>query len=141
MKERKRKVGLTLPAKPEYVGIARLIVAGVAREMDFNEEAVEDIRLATSEACTNIVRHAYDVQSQENNLIMILCELENKKLSIEVADQGKGMSARKFEEETFSPDPTQGGLGLCIMRALMDKVEFSHDAKIGTRLTLTKYLT
>lgn len=140
MESKKRHVGLSLPAKPEYVGVARLLVAGIARQMNFNEEAVEDIRLATSEACTNIVRHAYEVEDKEENLIRIVCEIDRNELSIEVSDLGKGMSAQKFEEEACRYEPTEGGLGLSIIKALMDNVEFCHDAEIGTRLTIIKYL-
>lgn len=52
-------VYLTIPAKPDYVGIARLAVSGIANRMGFSYDDIEDLKLAVSEACTNAVDHAY----------------------------------------------------------------------------------
>lgn len=135
-----KQVGLTLPAKPEYVVIARLVVAGVARQMHFEEEAVEDIRLATSEACSNIVKHAYEDKSRKDNIIRIDCEVREKQLAIEVSDRGVGLSEEKFNE-VCDTEPTEGGLGLNIIRALMDEVKYCRDEEAGLRLTLVKNLS
>lgn len=140
MKNNERQVGLVLPAKPEYVIIARLVVAGVARQMRFDEEAVEDIRLAISEACTNIVKHAYEDKGKKDNIIRIDCGIGEKKLAIEVSDRGVGLSEEKFNEVCTS-EPTEGGLGLSVMRALMDEVRFCRDGGQGLRLVLVKSLS
>jgi serine/threonine-protein kinase RsbW len=132
-------VGLILPAKPEYVVIARLVVAGVARQMRFDEEAVEDIRLAISEACTNIVKHAYDDNSKNGNVIHIECDMGDSQLAIQVSDRGVGLSEDRFNEVCIS-EPTEGGLGLSIMRALMDDVRYCRDEGQGLRLVLVKSL-
>ncbi len=127
-----------LPAKPEYVVIARLVVAGVARQMRFDEEAVEDIRLAISEACTNIVKHAYDENTKDENIININCDMGDNQLAIQVSDRGVGLSEDKFNETCI--EPTEGGLGLSIMRALMDEVRYCRDEGRGLRLVLVKSL-
>src|SRR5216110_3663046 len=48
-------VELTIPGKPEYVGVARLAILGVASRMRFSYDEVEDIRLAVGEACTSVL--------------------------------------------------------------------------------------
>ena len=53
------KVELSIPSISEYVGVARLAVAGVASRLKFTHEEIEDIKIAVSEACTNAVQYAY----------------------------------------------------------------------------------
>ena len=50
---------MKIPAKAEYVAIIRLTMAGVANRMGFAYDDIEDMKIAISEACTNIVQHAY----------------------------------------------------------------------------------
>ena len=52
-------VEMTIPAKPEFVGVVRLTVSGIANRLGFNFEEIEDIKVAISEAITNTVQHAY----------------------------------------------------------------------------------
>ncbi|MCG4775201.1 ATP-binding protein, partial [Lawsonibacter sp. DFI.5.51] len=51
---------MTFPAKPEYVGVVRLVVSGIANRMGYTYDEIEDIKIAVSEACGNAVQHAYD---------------------------------------------------------------------------------
>ena len=53
-------VTLEIPAKAEYVVLGRLALAGLVRERRFSADAVADLKLALTEACTNSIRHAYD---------------------------------------------------------------------------------
>lgn len=55
-------IEMKIPAKPEYVGIIRLTLSGVASRMGYVYEEIEDLKIAVSEACTNAVQHAYKVQ-------------------------------------------------------------------------------
>ena len=48
---------LEMPAKPKYVGLARLLAGSVARRMSFSEENIDDLKLAISEMCTNAIIH------------------------------------------------------------------------------------
>jgi anti-sigma regulatory factor (Ser/Thr protein kinase) len=54
-----RTVRLTIPAKPEYITLSRLALAGLSRVRDFSDETLADLKLALTEACSNSVRHAY----------------------------------------------------------------------------------
>src|SRR5919204_2314249 len=52
-------VKLTLPARPENVSVIRHVLGAFAEALRLPDELVEDLRLAVTEACTNVVRHAY----------------------------------------------------------------------------------
>lgn len=52
-------VTLEIPAKAEYLVLCRLALAGLLRDLDFSEEAISDLKLALTEACSNSIRHAY----------------------------------------------------------------------------------
>lgn len=57
-------IEVKIPAKPEFVGVIRLTLSGIASRMGFAYEEIEDLKIATSEACTNAVQHAYKQNEQ-----------------------------------------------------------------------------
>ena len=85
MMERFEKIEMKIPAKAEYVAIIRLTMAGVANRMGFAYDDIEDMKIAISEACTNIVQHAYKEDVGE---ITIVFGLYEDRLEIMVADNG-----------------------------------------------------
>jgi serine/threonine-protein kinase RsbW len=136
-------IQLTLPNRVEYLGVARLLVSGVANRMGFTYEDIEDIKLAVGEACTNAVEHAYE-QEDGTNSLHLECRVYTDRLVIEVADQGKGFSVEKANQAAplysgiDEEDLEEGGLGLYLIHALMDEVVFDTDA--GVSVSMTKYL-
>ena len=52
-------IEMKIPAKPDYLGVIRLTLSGIANRMGYTYEEIEDIKIALSEACTNAVQHAY----------------------------------------------------------------------------------
>ncbi|MEJ8548213.1 anti-sigma B factor RsbW [Brevibacillus borstelensis] len=137
-------ITLTLPARVEYVSIARLTVSGIANRMGFAYEDIEDIKLAVAEACTNAVEHAYD-SPQGNDQLRVSCWLLPDRLVVEVQDKGKGLALEKGRE-TLAPirpdvdidEVKEGGLGLYLIHSVMDEVQVSsYD---GVAVTMTKYL-
>ncbi|SFJ73466.1 anti-sigma B factor RsbW [Thermoflavimicrobium dichotomicum] len=135
-------VNLTIPAKPDYVGIARLTVSGIANRMGFSYDDIEDLKLAVSEACTNAVDHAY---SGGDGDIEVCCSIFGNRLEIEVIDRGHSFNIREVEERTgpisFEPSMNalrERGLGIYLMKTLMDDVDIKGDN--GVIVKLTKYL-
>src|SRR5436190_8757467 len=89
-------VELTIPGKPEYVGVARLAILGVASRMRFSYDEVEDIRLAVGEACTTAIERASGAQF-DHQLVQIRCLIDPSRLVVEVTDNAPPLS---------SPEPT-----------------------------------
>lgn len=127
-------IELRLPSRAEWVGVARLAVAGVASRLNFGIEDIEDLKLAVAEACTNCIQHA-----SESDEVRIACEVHADRLVVIVEDRGKGFDARGIAPQTLG-EPKVGGLGVFLIRTLMDDVSYEVDPQTGTRLTMTKHL-
>lgn len=125
-------VELKIPAVPEWVGVARLAAAGIASRLNFSIEAIEDLKLAVAEACTCCI------QSPGSGEIRISCSLLTDRITITVERSGAGPKAATAAVP--QEDPDVGGLGVFLIRALMDDVSYASDPALGTKLTLTKLL-
>lgn len=133
---------LTIPAKPDYVGIVRLAVSGIANRMGFSYDEIEDLKLAVSEACTNAVDHAY-VGGEGD--IEVSYRLFPDRLEIQVIDRGNSFNVSEVEKRTgpISIESSMNavrerGLGLFLMKTLMDDVQISGDN--GVTVQMTKYM-
>jgi serine/threonine-protein kinase RsbW len=127
-------VELRIPSKAEWVGVARLAVAGIASRLQFSIEDIEDLKLAVAEACTNCIQHAAGGDS-----VAITCRIFADKIVVRVADTGFGASAAELAPKRLG-EPSVGGLGVFLIRSLMDDVEYELDPHSGTTLTMTKFL-
>ena len=127
-------VHLTIPAKAEYITLVRLALTGLWRLRSFSEEALSDLKVAVTEACSNSVRHAYEGRE---GVVQIDYELHSDRVVIEVSDDGTGFDA---ERELERGELTEGGLGLAIIRSLTDEVELGDGRGEGSRLRLVKFL-
>jgi serine/threonine-protein kinase RsbW len=117
-------VRLTMPARAEYLILARLALAGIAREVSMSEAALADLKLAVTEACGNAVRHAYPVDGETDpGTVRVVYEIGADAIEITVEDEGSGVA---FEELPADPladdDPAESGMGLAIIRAVMDEL-------------------
>jgi serine/threonine-protein kinase RsbW len=132
-----RVVRLTIPAKPEYITLSRLALAGLSRVRAFPEDTLADLKLALTEACSNSVRHAY---AGDVGHVEISFELLDDRLIVEVADDGSGFEPadadRNGDEEL-----SEGGLGIAIIRSIADEVEIGGGPEgRGSRLRFVKLL-
>ena len=127
-------VRLTMPAKAEYLILARLALAGIAREVAMSEEALADLKLAVTEACGNAVRHAYPA---DGGVVRVVYEVDSDVIDVTVEDEGSGIP---FEDLPADPlvdgDPAESGMGLAIIRAVTDELEVTERG--GTRGTLVR---
>jgi serine/threonine-protein kinase RsbW len=120
-------VRLSLPARPENVAVIRHMLGALAEALWLPPALVEDMRLAVTEACTNVVRHAY--HDAESGTIDVVIRPVGDRLELIVSDHGSGMGP--------SPDASGPGLGLPMIAALADNVEIEHGAGRGTRLVMS----
>ena len=129
-------VQLTIPCRPEYVGVARLAVLGIASRMPFSYDEVEDVRLAVGEACT----HAIERAGGGSATIRIVSTVAAHALTIEITDDvAETDTAAPSEEAQLLEEAgvDQQGLGALLMEILVDKVEI-ETRSTGTRVVLTK---
>ncbi|MCM3671972.1 anti-sigma B factor RsbW [Mesobacillus maritimus] len=136
-------VEMKIPAKPEFVGVIRLTLSGIASRMGFSYDEIEDLKIATSEACTNAVQHAY--RKNEQGEVVIGFGLFQDRLEVMVADHGQSFdfhSAREgigpYQQNQSIEFLREGGLGLYLIETLMDEVRIHQ--KEGVTVFMTKYL-
>lgn len=128
-----REVRLSIPAKPEYITLGRLALTGLSRLRPLGEEALADLKLALTEACSNSVRHAY---ANGDGIVDIRYQLYADRLAIEVADNGEGFEPVATEDE--ADELSEGGLGIAIIRAIAD--EFEIGARRDGRGSLLRFV-
>lgn len=117
-------VRLEIPALPAFVGVARVVVASVSRTIDgIDDDRLEDLRLAVSEACTNAVEaHLADGADQR---VVLRCLLDDDALEVHVEDVGGRFDGGAAP--TGGDDLEEGaerGWGLQLIRALVDDVAY-----------------
>lgn len=135
-------VELRFPCKAKYVGISRLLVAGIASRMNFTYDEIEEIKIGVGEACVNVIHHAYP-QSGLDDEIVIRCFIYPHKLAIIVKDTGQGFDLKFVRKYVQRPDvkkPTKVGLGIFLIRTVMDEVEYDTNLPHGTQVRMVKYL-
>jgi serine/threonine-protein kinase RsbW len=131
------QVALTIPARAEYIALCRLALTGVARLRELDDEVVADLKLALTEACSNSVRHAY---GDGAGAVEVRYELAADRLAVEVIDEGHGFDPGSPVAEDADLD--EGGLGIAIIRALVDELEItSTEGSRGSRIRFVKFLS
>ncbi|TLS34918.1 anti-sigma B factor RsbW [Pseudalkalibacillus caeni] len=136
-------VEMKIPAEPEYVGVVRLTVSGIANRMGYSYDDIEDIKIAVSEACTNAVNHAYP--EEEVGQVTVGFGVYEDRLEVMVLDRGKSFNFEEIQgklgpvnSEKSIEQLNEGGLGLFLIESLMDKVEISGED--GVVVMMTKFL-
>jgi len=127
-------VELRIPRKAEWVAVARLAVAAGASRMRFTIEEIEDVKLAVAEACTNAIQSADGADQIE-----ILCETDHAHLRVTVANR-RGVGAAIVAPPLAEDEVRIDGLGVFLIRSLMDDVEYAVDPESGSRLVMIKRL-
>jgi len=118
---------LKLPARPENVAVVRHAFGGLAEALDIDEQALADIKLAITEACTNVVIHAYD--DDEDGALEVDAIVDDRMLTVVIRDSGRGIVPR--------PDSPGLGLGLPLIATLAETLELGSDGSDQTEVRMT----
>ncbi len=131
---------LKLPSRTENLEIIREFVARIAQKAGFDDEDVAKIELAVDEACTNVVKHAYEGGSDKP--IDVVVKLDYSKLTVIVTDQGKGFNPESVEVpdiKEYLAELRVGGLGIYLIRTLMDEVKYDIRPGVRNQVKMVKY--
>ena len=132
---------LTILSDPANLATVRVAVETGGKQVGFDQKECAAMALAVDEALTNVIRHAYDGLLDKEIKISIehLNEVDDHQgLLICIRDFGKAVDPCKIKGRELS-DIRPGGLGVHIMREVMDEVVFEHRPEGGTLLRMTKY--
>ena len=131
---------LKIPGQKDNLEIIRNFISGVAKKVGFDEDDVNKIELAVDEACTNVIKHAY--LEDETQHIDIAIKIDYQKLTVIVTDRGKSFDMEEVEMpdmKTYLAELRVGGLGVYLMRTLMDEVDYQARPDGKNEVRMVKY--
>jgi serine/threonine-protein kinase RsbW len=131
---------LTISSQTEHLNDVRDFISNHAKDHGFSDDDVNKISIAVDEACTNIIKHGY--KYSKNEKINIEVNRHGNEFEIIISDRGKkfdpnGISTPDMKE--YLSQFRRGGLGVYLMKRIMDKVEFNVLAN-QNQLRMIKYL-
>ena len=127
-------IAVCLPHEAGSVSLVRAVVGDALRRFGVTEDCIDDIRLAISEACTNVLDHAADDDEYEVHL-----HVDERECSIRVKNTAIGFDGSDLVGEMPSGTSARGR-GVAIMRAVMDQVSFLSEPEAGTVVHLVKQI-
>lgn len=133
---------LHVPSSTQNLAMIRDFVGNVGTQAGLAEDDVAKLELAVDEACTNVIEHAHGGDLTKD--VVVRAEFDEKTLRIEVVDTGHGFDPATLPDEAL-PEMVahrrSGGLGLRMMKSLMDEVSYEIVPGDRNRLRLVKRLS
>jgi serine/threonine-protein kinase RsbW len=132
---------LAVPSRAEYIGVVRLVVSSLASaRRTINEDRIDDMKLAVSEACTNAIEA--NVSTGQDHPVVVRCWEGTERLEVWISDSGRGFDPAVLPEHPPVTDPDrlnfERGLGIPLIRTLVDGVDFESSGD-GTTVRLTMF--
>lgn len=118
-------VQLTLPARAENVAVVRHALGGLGEALALHPQTLSDVKLAVTEACTNVVVHAY---GDGDGPMEVAASIDGHALRVTVRDEGLGIVPR--------PDSPGLGLGLPLIATLTESLELGKTPDDRTEVTM-----
>ncbi len=124
-------IELSVPATPENVAVVRHVLGALGEALELEPEVLHDLRLAVSEACSNVIVHAY--RESRGFLDLTATAQDDGMLEVVVRDHGRGMGPRA--------DSPGLGVGLPLIAALTTALEIGTSDSGATEVRMTFDLT
>jgi serine/threonine-protein kinase RsbW len=118
---------LELDSRPELVTLVRCILAGLGELLAFDAALLDDLKTAVSEACNNVVLHAY---GGEPGPLVLDLKITGERIEIIVRDEGSGI-------RQLASSDARIGVGLAVISALADRAEFASTSEGGTEVRMS----
>lgn len=136
-----RKFTLEVPSSTENLVLIRDFVTRIGQQAHLDEEEISNLELAVDEACANVIEHAYGLDSRQEVIIQAICDEEAVRIS--VIDTGKGFDPTGVTPasiDTLVTERRSGGLGIRLIKALMDEVSYQIQPGQKNELHMIKRL-
>ncbi len=140
MNTKSKQYQLKIPSQTDNLELIRNFVSGVAKKVGFDANDTNKIELAIDEACTNVIKHAY--KHDEHQDIDIAIKIDYQKIAIIVTDRGDSFRMKDVElpdMKDYLAELRVGGLGIYLMKTLMDEVDYKTDSKGQNKVKMVKY--
>ncbi len=128
-------IAVCLPREAETVPMMRAVIGSILSPLGVTAICVDDLRLAISEACNNVIQHAAADDEYE-----VRVEVDERSCTISVTNSGEGFDAASLDGQM--PDASSArGRGVALMHALVDHMDLRSEPDSGTIVQLTKVLS
>ena len=128
------KFTLLLPRDELSVPVVRRVLRASMTTLGVDETCVDDIEVALTEACTNVLDHA-----QGDDEYQVVAGVDDNQCVIDVVDTGRGFDGERLGQAEAAPSAEEGR-GIQLIRALVDRVQFRSRPETGTIVHLEKGL-
>lgn len=141
MQSIERKFTLQVPSSTENLALIREFVGNIAQQSGMDAKDSGKLELAVDEACANVIEHAYghDITKE----VIIRASLDDETLRIDVEDTGRGFDPNSVDQEKLDEmihKRRTGGLGMRLMKTLMDEVHYEIEPGKKNELHMVKHL-
>ena len=136
-----KKFTLEVPSSTENLAMIRDFVKRVGRQTGMEEQEIFNLELAVDEACANVIEHVYGNDTSKEVIIRAICD--DKEVRISVIDRGRGFDPTGVTPATIDSlgsGRKSGGLGIRLIRALMDEVSYEISPGQKNELHMVKRL-
>ena len=137
---KKDRFELEVDNRLENLSVIGDFVGKAMTQVGAKERSIAEVQLAVDEACANVIMYAY---SGGKGTIKVNLEVTGGDLIVNIRDRGKTFDPTSVPPPDLEADLNQrkiGGLGIYLMRKVMDEVTYSFDAEEGNKLTMRKHL-
>jgi serine/threonine-protein kinase RsbW len=130
---------MQIASRTDNLEVIRMFVVDIARNLGLKDDAINEIELAVDEACTNVIKHAY--KNDNSQYIDITVKTNSKKITIIISDHGTGFNPDQLESpELRIKKHARGGLGIALIRKVMDEVSFDIHPGQHNEVKMVKYI-
>lgn len=136
-----QKFILQVPSTTENLAMIREFACHVGAQAGLDESSVGKLELAVDEACANVIEHAYGCDVTKE--VVVRAVFDENAIQIVVQDTGLGFDPTRVPEENLKDLVRQrrsGGLGMQLMRTLMDEVHYEITPGEKNELRMIKHL-
>lgn len=116
---------LTIPSSTRFLEDVRKFVTTHAAAAEYSESSVEQLKIAVDEACSNVIKHAYE--GRGDNPIDITVIIQPEKITVKIRDKGRSFNSKNYCEPDlirYAKSKKSGGFGVHLMHKLMDEVKY-----------------
>lgn len=134
-----RKFTLHVPSSTENLALIREFVTTIGKQAGLDDPEIGKLELAVDEACANVIEHAYGHDTSQE--VIVRATFDAEEVRIDVEDTGRGFDPKKVpssEVEKLVAERKSGGLGMRLMRTLMDEVHYEIEPGKKNELHMVK---
>jgi anti-sigma regulatory factor (Ser/Thr protein kinase) len=131
---------LRVPSSKENLAMIRSFVNSVGNRSGLSQSEVDLLELAVDEACANVIEHAYGGADATKD-VSVRATIDDDAIQIEVVDRGKGFNPDAVPVKSVSQlvqERASGGLGMRLMKQLMDEVHYQMIPGVKNELRMVK---